>query len=55
MTIFTLGLDQIKHVLLEAYYDQIGPRIAFQLWIFVFIFENLSIIKLLLKTNAVIN
>ena len=49
MTIFTLGLDQIKHVLLEAYYDQIGPRIAFQLWIFVFIFENLSIIKLLLK------
>ena len=42
LTIFTLGLDQIKHVLLEAYYEQIGPHIAFQLWIFAFIFENLG-------------
>ena len=45
MTTFTLGLDQIKHVLLEAYYDQIGPHIAFMLWIFVFIFENLGMIN----------
>ena len=42
MTFFTLGLDQIKHVLLELYYDQINPFIAFQLWIFAFIFENLG-------------
>ena len=55
LTIFTLGLDQIKHVLLEAYYEKIGPRIAFQLWIVVFIFEHLSMIKLLLNTNTVIN
>ena len=50
MTTFTLGLDQIKHVLLEAYYDQIGPNIAFQLWIFVFIFENLGMINWYYKT-----
>ena len=45
MTIFTMGLDQMKHVLLEAYYDQIGPHTAFQLWIFGFIFENLGMIN----------
>ena len=43
LTILALLLDQIKHIVLEVFSDQIGPGDAFYLWLLYFPLEYLGL------------
>ena len=35
-------IDQVMNILLQIFYEKIGPNNAFELWWSVFLFENLG-------------
>ena len=43
LALMTFLVDQIKHILLELFYPWIGPELAFHIWTFVFLLENIGV------------
>ena len=43
LSVFALLVDQIKHIVLEVFSDQIGPGDAFYLWLLYFPLEYLGL------------
>ena len=42
LALVTFLVDQLKHILLELFYPWIGPELAFHIWTFVFLLENIG-------------
>ena len=45
LALMTFIVDQLKHILLELFYPWIGPELAFHIWTFVFLLENIGVWK----------
>ena len=43
LALMTFIVDQLKHILLELFYPWIGPELAFHIWTFVFLLENIGL------------
>ena len=43
LALMTFIVDQLKHILLELFYPWIGPELAFHIWTFVFLLENIGV------------
>ena len=39
LTLMTIIIDQMKHIALELFYDQLGPETAFHIWLLFFVLE----------------
>ena len=41
--LFVVGAHTIKNAILEIFYEEIGNEMAFQIWSYIYIIENIGI------------